>query len=100
MLGVLAQVNDDVEAIIAPNNRMGAEERSLALHHILIEHNELCIRIADYNKFWAKYLSYSYFLIIALICYSTFQVRLCLSFALQNVCTFLFLLHFIKMRLF
>ena len=67
------KVNNDIESIIDPNNRMKPNERCSTLHHVLIEHNELCMRITDYNTFWSNYLLYSYFLIVALICYTTFQ---------------------------
>ena len=65
------QVNRDIEIII--NQRLKANERVAMLHHILIEHNELCLKVAEYNKFWAKYLMANYFFLIALICYSLFQ---------------------------
>ena len=29
--------------------------------------------VLDYNAFWAKYIMYSYFLFIAVICFTTFQ---------------------------
>ena len=57
-----AKVNNDIETIIAPDNRMKPNERAQLLHQILIEHNELCIKIFDYNTFWSKYLMYTYFM--------------------------------------
>ncbi|CAG2161527.1 unnamed protein product [Oppiella nova] len=67
------KVNEDIESIIAPDNRMKPNERCATLHHVLNEHNELCIKIKQYNVFWAKYLMYTYFMFVAIICYSTFQ---------------------------
>jgi len=40
------KVNDDIESIIAPDNRMKPNERCSTLHHVLIEHNELCMKIS------------------------------------------------------
>lgn len=67
------KVNEDIETIIAPDSRLKPNERCALLYHILVEHNEICIKISDYNAFWARYIMYSYFLFIATICYSTFQ---------------------------
>lgn len=39
------KVNNDIESIIAPDNRMKPNERCATLHHVLNEHNELCIKI-------------------------------------------------------
>jgi len=33
----------------------------------------LFMRITDYNIFWSKYLMYTYFMLVAIICYTTFQ---------------------------
>ncbi|XP_054163085.1 uncharacterized protein LOC128960939 [Oppia nitens] len=67
------KVNEDIESIIAPDNRMKPNERCATLHHVLNEHNELCIKIKQYNLFWSKYLVYTYFIFVAVICYTTFQ---------------------------
>ncbi|CAG2115416.1 unnamed protein product [Medioppia subpectinata] len=67
------KVNEDIESIIAPDNRMKPNERCTTLQHVLNEHNELCIKIKQYNIFWAKYLMYTYFMFVAVICYTTFQ---------------------------
>lgn len=40
------KVNDDIESIIAPDNRMKPNERCALLYHILVEHNEICIKIS------------------------------------------------------
>lgn len=39
------KVNNDIESIIDPNTRMKPTERCSTLHHVLIEHNELCMKI-------------------------------------------------------
>lgn len=39
------KVNNDIETIIAPDNRLKPNERCALLFHILVEHNELCIKI-------------------------------------------------------
>lgn len=39
------KVNNDIESIIAADNRMKPNERCALLYHILVEHNELCIKI-------------------------------------------------------
>lgn len=56
------KVNNDIEYIINPENRMKPNERSTMLHQILVEHNELCIKVTNYNQFWSKYLMYTYFM--------------------------------------
>ena len=48
------KVNNDIESIIAPDNRMKPNERCATLHHVLNEHNELCIQIK--RKFVYNYL--------------------------------------------
>ena len=40
------KVNDDIESIIAPDSRMKPNERCALLYHILVEHNEICIKIS------------------------------------------------------
>lgn len=86
------KVNNDIETIIAPDTRMKPNERCALLHHILNEHNEICMKIhgkfqclnfravtlywiliVEYNTFWSKYIMQTYFLFIAVICYTTFQ---------------------------
>lgn len=67
----LSQVNRDIEIIIS--QRLKANERVAMLHHILIEHNELCLKVSEYNKFWAKFLMATYFFLIAIICFTMFQ---------------------------
>lgn len=39
------KVNNDIETIISPDTRMKPNERCALLHHILVEHNEICIKI-------------------------------------------------------
>lgn len=65
------QVNKDIEFIIS--HRLKANERVAMLHHILIEHNELCLKVSEYNKFWARYLMGTYFLLVSIICFTAFQ---------------------------
>ena len=40
------KVNDDIESIISPDSRMKPNERCALLYHILVEHNEICIKIS------------------------------------------------------
>ena len=40
------KVNNDIESIISPENRMKPNERCAFLYHILVEHNEICIKIS------------------------------------------------------
>jgi hypothetical protein len=52
---------------------MKSSERIETLHHILVEHNELCLKIVEYNRFWAKYLMATYFFLIVVMCFTLFQ---------------------------
>ncbi|XP_027197681.2 uncharacterized protein LOC113792012 isoform X1 [Dermatophagoides pteronyssinus] len=65
------KVNEDIEIII--NKRLKANERVALLHHILVEHNSLCLKVAEYNKFWSSHLMSTYFFLVAVICFSSFQ---------------------------
>lgn len=35
--------------------------------------NNLCKKISEYNRFWSKYIMQTYFLFVAIICYTSFQ---------------------------
>ncbi|KAH9511210.1 hypothetical protein DERF_009681 [Dermatophagoides farinae] len=65
------KVNEDIEIII--NKRLKANERVALLHHILVEHNSLCLKVSEYNKFWSSHLMSTYFFLVAVICFSSFQ---------------------------
>ena len=67
------QVNEDIESIIVGNNRLKASERIETLQHILREHNDLCLKITEYNLFWAKWLMSTYFFLVMVLCFSLFQ---------------------------
>lgn len=64
-------MNEDIEIII--NKRLKANERVALLHHILVEHNSLCLKVSEYNKFWSSHLMSTYFFLVAVICFSSFQ---------------------------
>ncbi|KAJ6220566.1 hypothetical protein RDWZM_006378 [Blomia tropicalis] len=42
------KVNEDIETIIAPDSRLKPNERCALLYHILVEHNEICIKISAF----------------------------------------------------
>ncbi|XP_054157217.1 uncharacterized protein LOC128955570 [Oppia nitens] len=67
------KINYDIETIIVDASRMKSSDRSALLYHILVEHNELCIKIFDYNRFWAKWLMSTYFFMGAQLCFTLFQ---------------------------
>lgn len=52
---------------------MKANERVALLHHILIEHNSLCLKVSEYNKFWSSHLMATYFFLVAIVCFCSFQ---------------------------
>lgn len=39
------KVNNNIEALIAPGNRIRPNERCTMLYHILVEHNKICVEI-------------------------------------------------------
>ncbi|KAH7644892.1 uncharacterized protein LOC124499942 [Dermatophagoides farinae] len=67
------KVNNDIETIISPETRLKPNERCAMLYHILCEHNKICVEIHEYNRFWSKYIMQTYFLFVAIICYTSFQ---------------------------
>ncbi|UXI22066.1 Agrin [Sarcoptes scabiei] len=67
------KVNQDIETIISSDPRMKPNERCAMLYRILVDHNKTCSEIHDCNRFWSKYIMQTYFLFIAIICYTTFQ---------------------------
>lgn len=66
------KVNDSIQEVI---DVRGADKdmRSKIVNRILHEHNELCIKIHDYNRFWSKYLFYSYVTFVLITCYAIYQ---------------------------
>ena len=66
-------MNADIESIIDPETKLRPHEKVSTLHHVLIEHNDLCRRIKKYHGFWAKFLMATYFFLVAMICFTTFQ---------------------------
>ena len=69
---------------------MKAPERVELLQHILHEHNELCRRVAQFNKFWAKYLMNTYFLMITIVCFCSFQAFFTHNFIYVRILMFYF----------
>jgi len=48
--------------------------KSLKITELLIEHNDLCVQINDYNKYWKKYLSSTLSILLSLICFLSYVV--------------------------
>ncbi|UXI20951.1 BLTX81 protein [Sarcoptes scabiei] len=65
------KVNQDIGSLI--DRRLKANDRIALIQNILVEHNSLCLKVFEYNKFWASYLMSTYFLLVSVICFSTFQ---------------------------
>ncbi|KPM03556.1 hypothetical protein QR98_0019890 [Sarcoptes scabiei] len=61
----------DIGSLI--DRRLKANDRIALIQNILVEHNSLCLKVFEYNKFWASYLMSTYFLLVSVICFSTFQ---------------------------
>jgi hypothetical protein len=56
------------------------------IQNILREHNNLCIKISEYNKYWKIYLTISILLYIVIICYLSYLIfiaRLDLVFRIE-----------------
>ena len=82
------QVNNDIAVL--SYTRMKAPDRVELLKHILQEHNELCRCVAQFNKFWAKYLMNSYFLMITIVCFCSFQAFFTHNFIYVRILMFYF----------
>ncbi|KAI2803722.1 hypothetical protein BLOT_007858 [Blomia tropicalis] len=84
------KVNQDIETIIT--QRLKANERVAMLHHILVEHNSLCLKVSEYNRFWARYLMSAYFFLIAVICFTMFQAFFTTNFVYIRLIMLIFAL--------
>lgn len=67
------KVNGDIETLLSFESRLKGQDRIGLMTQILREHNELCSRIQAYNKFWGKFLMYSYFTGIPICLFSLYQ---------------------------
>lgn len=67
------KVNADIDMIISPDAFLDSKERHAMLHRILQEHNHLCKKLDEYNRFWSKYVMYSFFISPLICVYSLYQ---------------------------
>jgi len=54
--------------------KFSKEVDSFKVRELLIEHNDLCIQIYNYNKYWKKYLSLTFLIFLSLICFQIYLV--------------------------
>lgn len=66
------RVNDAIESI-HERPEMEHPKREKLMDWILNEHNELCAKLKDYNRFWSKYILYSYFMFTIVAAFTLFQ---------------------------
>jgi len=55
-------------------NRFSIGANSLRIQKLLYNHNDLCLQISHYNKYWKKYLSLTLTIFITLICFLSYLV--------------------------
>lgn len=67
------KVNSDIDVMISPNVQMTSKERHALLYSILQEHNFLCKKLDEYNRFWSKYVMYTYFIAPLICIYTLYQ---------------------------
>lgn len=67
------KVNSDIDFLIDLKNNLESKEKHALLHQILHEHNHLCKKVEEYNKFWSKFVMYLNFIIPFVCLYCLYQ---------------------------
>lgn len=67
------KVNSDIDVVVSPLIQMTSKERHALMFSILQEHNFLCKKLDEYNRFWSKYVMYTYFIAPLICIYTLYQ---------------------------
>jgi len=77
----LNSIRNRIQILLKNETRCTLKVRIFTIKRFLTEHNVLCQQIDGYNKYWGKYLTLNYSVILSVICILSFVV--CISWEVK-----------------
>jgi hypothetical protein len=70
----LKQRLDSIRIRLNTIRNKSKNEKTLIIRRLLEDYNDLCQKIYDYNKYWKKFLTISYLILLSIVCFLTYIV--------------------------